>query len=197
MRRIALSALSALIASSALSWAQSPSGPAAPEKPGIYIDGAAGEVRRLPVENSADVEVKGMGTAMLTQGIVKPKQVVKHAGAKSAFVIKGTLPAFLFRFPPKKMPTTPSEMMELSGEDALPFGTKHPKDFILGQPTVEGDTRIFDTGKIQKIKFEIEQLKPDTFRVRVLAPLAPGEYAFYMSQAGGVPMMIWSFSYQN
>lgn len=196
MRRIAVFSLFAFSASVALSWAQAQQA-AVPEKPGIYLDGTAPEVRQLPMETSSDVQVKGMGTAMLTQGIVKPKQFVRHAGAKSDFVIKGTLPAFLFRFPPKNPPRDPMAMMAYSGEHALPWGTKHPKDFILAQPVVEGETRIFDTGKIQKIKFEIEQLQPDAFRVRVAAPLAPGEYAFFMSQGGGAPTMIWSFSYQN
>jgi len=195
MSRAMLPTAIALLASAALS-AQSQA-PAPNEKPGIYLDGAGSQVRRLPMESTSDVEVKGMGKAMLTQGFVKPKQLVKHAGAKSACVIKGTLPAFLFRFPPKSMPSNPMEMMAYSGEDALPFGTKHPKDFVLAAAVVEGDTRIFDSGKIVKIKFEIEQLKPDTFRVRIAAPLTPGEYAFFMGQGGGSPTMIWSFSYQN
>jgi hypothetical protein len=196
MRRVALSALSALFASSAFSWAQAPKA-TAPERPGIYLDAAAGDPRRLPLETTTDLEMKGVGKAVLTQGIMKPKQLVKHAGAKSAFAIKGPLPAFVFRFPPKAMPQDPAAMMAYSGEDALPWGTKHPKDFILAQALVAGDTRVFDTGKIEKIKFDIEQLQSDTFRVRVAAPLPPGEYAFFMGTAGGSPAMIWSFSYQN
>ena len=195
MSRAPLSTAFAVLASAVLS-AQSQA-PAPNERPGIYLDGAGSEVRRLPMESSSDVEVKGVGKAVLTQGFSKPKQLVKHAGAKSAFVIKGTVPAFLFRFPPKTMPSDPMAMMAMSGEDALPYGTKHPKDFVLAAAVVEGDTRVFDSGKIVKIKFEIEQLKPDTFRVRIAAPLTPGEYAFFMGQGGGAPTMIWSFSYQN
>ena len=196
MSRTPLPAAFALLASAAVLSAQSQA-PAPNEKPGIYLDGTSGEVRRLPMETTSDLEMKGVGKAMLTQGIMKPKQLVKHAGAKSEFVIKGTVPPFLFRFPPKTMPSNPSAMMAYSSEDALPFGTKHPKDFILAPATVVGDTRVFDTGKIEKIKFEIEQLKPDTFRVRIAQPIVPGEYAFFMGQGGGSPTMIWSFSYQN
>jgi hypothetical protein len=194
MSRATLPTAIVLLASAVLS-AQSQA-PAPNEKPGIYLDGT-NEVRRLPMESSSDVEVKGVAKAAFTYGIAKPKQLVKHSGAKSAFVIKGAVPPFVFRFPPKNMPRDPMAMMAYMGDDALPFGTKHPKDFVLAQATVDAGTRVFDSGKIVKIKFEIEQLKPDTFRVRIAAPLTPGEYAFFMGLGGGAPTMIWSFSYQN
>ena len=196
MSRATLSAAFALLGSAVVLSAQSPAS-APNEKPGIYLDGAAGDAKRLPMESTSDVQMSGIAKSAFTYGIAKPKQLVKHAGAKSAFVIRGTVPAFLFRFPPKNMPSDPMVMMGYMGDGALPFGTKHPKEFVLAQATVDADTRVFDSGKMVKIKFEIEQLKPDTFRVRIVQPIAPGEYAFFMGQAGGSPTMIWSFSYQN
>jgi hypothetical protein len=63
--------------------------------------------------------------------------------------------------------------------------------------TVAEDTRVVDTGRLQKIKFTAKPVKPREFRVTLEQPLAPGEYAFFHAdtrRGGGSPATVWDFS---
>jgi len=162
-------------------------------KSGIIVEQSNVAPRALAMEQSMDVKMTGVGKAILTQGFSSPKQVATHSGARAAVVLTDAQPTFLFRFIPQSSWGDPLAMMAGEG---LPVGTKNPKEFVLASTTVDGDTRVFDTGKIQKIKFKVQSVKPNEFRVSLESALAPGEYAFFVGQGGGMPQMIWAFSYR-
>jgi hypothetical protein len=162
-------------------------------KSGIIVEQSNVAPMALAMEQSMDVKMTGVGKAMLTQGLSSPKQVATHSGARAAAVLTDAQPTFLFRFIPQSSWGDPSAMM---AEEGLPVGTKNPKEFVLASMTVDGDTRVLDTGKIQKIKFKVQSVKSNEFRVSLESALAPGEYAFFMGQGGGMPQMIWAFSYR-
>ena len=162
-------------------------------KSGIIIEQPHVAPRALAMEQSMDVKMTGVGKAILTQGFSSPKQVATHSGARAAVVLTDAQPTFLFRFIPQSSWGDPLAMMAGEG---LPVGTKNPKEFVLASMTVDGDTRVIDTGKIQKIKFKVQSVKPNEFRVSLESALAPGEYAFFVGQGGGMPQMIWAFSYR-
>jgi hypothetical protein len=162
-------------------------------KSGIIVEQSNVAPKALTMEQSMDVKMTGAGKAILTQGFSSPKQVATHSGARATVVLTDAQPTFLFRFIPESSWGDPFAMMAGQG---LPVGTKNPKEFVLAPMTVEGDTRVLDTGKIQKIKFKVQSVKPNEFRVSLESALAPGEYAFFMGQGGGMPQMIWAFSYR-
>jgi hypothetical protein len=162
-------------------------------KSGIIVEQSNVAPMALAMEQSMDVKMTGVGKAILTQGISSSKQVATHSGARAAAVLTDAQPTFLFRFIPQSSWGDPSAMMAGEG---LPVGTKNPKEFVLASMTVDGDTRVLDTGKIQKTKFKVQSVTPNEFRVSLESALAPGEYAFFVGQGGGMPQMIWAFSYR-
>jgi hypothetical protein len=170
-------------------------------KSGIYLEQASGEPQKLPMETTMDVQTKGIMKAVLTQGFSKPKQVVTHASAASEFVVTDPQPSFLFVFDDPRAPIDPMQYMAMmggGGGGGLPMGSKHPKEFALILMAVEGDTRVFDSGKVMKAKVDVQNIKTREFRVRPHEPLIAGEHAFMIGDPGkgGTPTMIWSFSYR-
>ena len=173
--------------------AQTPS-----EPPGIYVEQPGGELKKLAQENSMDLETKGTSTSVFTGGIVKPKHVITHSGAQAAVAVTETQPSFLFRFGPPVNMRDPMVYMSAASAD-MPLLADHAKDFVLVRLDVADGNRVFNSGKVQKVAVEIQNLKPREFRVRVKQPLTPGEYAFYVAdqrKGGGYPTSMWAFSYR-
>ncbi len=171
-------------------------------KSGLYLEQAGGEPMKLPMETTMDVQTKGIMKSVLTQGFSKPKQIITHAGAQSEFVVTDPQPSFLFVFDDPRAPIEPMQYMAMmgggGGGGGLPMGSKHPKEFALILLAVDGESRIFDSGKVMKAKVDVQNSKTREFRVRPHEPLIAGEHAFMLGDPGkgGMPTMIWSFSYR-
>ena len=199
--RVTVVLWSCAVLSGATTAAQQQSQPAqaSPAPSGIFLEEPGKEPVKLASSTTTDLEMKGVGKSILTQGILKPKQVVTHAGAQADLVVTVAQPSFLFRFPPPMNRNDPYAMMEAMAEDGLPFMSTHPKEFMLVQMTVVGDTRVLDSGKVTKAKFDIKNAGTREFRVQPSQPLAPGEWAFFLAdqrRGGGTPIQIWAFSYR-
>jgi hypothetical protein len=165
---------------------------------GIYFEQAGGTEVKIPSETSTDIQTKGIAKASLTMGLARPSQIVTHPGAHAATVITEAQPSFLFRFGQQPNRNDMAAMMAAYSGDGMPMMATSAKEFSLIRLTVEGDTRIADTGKLQRVKAEAKPVKTREFRVKVLEPLTPGEYAFYLAdpgRGGGIPAQIWPFSY--
>jgi hypothetical protein len=166
---------------------------------GIFLEVTGGEPIKLPASTTMDVEMQGIGASAATFGIVKPKQLIKHAGARAETVVTSAQPSFLFRFPPPGNQRDPYAMMAAMSDDGLPYMSTEPKQFMLIMATVEDDQRVFDSKKVIKGKVAIQKLGPREFRVTVSEPLKPGEWAFFLAdqrRGGGFPTQIWAFSYR-
>jgi hypothetical protein len=168
-------------------------------RPGIYLlgaDGAAGT--RLTVSTTDTLEMKGTAKAIISQGFLKPTTVARHAGSQAALTVTDASLVFLFQMPPPMNTRNQASLMaamEHMDEDAPPVMSTHAREFALVRLTVDGDTRILDTGA-RKIKLKIDETGDRQFRVAVVDPLEPGEYAFYLAdqRKGGSPAQIWAFS---
>jgi hypothetical protein len=166
---------------------------------GIFLEEASGDFKPLTASMSMDVEVKGALKSGLTMGLAKPKTVVTHDGARAELVVTQEKPVFLFRFPPPMNRNDPFAMMTAMSEGGLPPMSTHPREFVLCLMTVEGDTRVLDSGNVTKAKYDTQSIRPREFRVRVTDRLASGEWAFFLAdqrRGGGTPTQIWAFSYR-
>jgi hypothetical protein len=180
--------------------APSAQAPALPEKPGIYWEAAGAGYQRVPPVTSMDIETRGIGKSILTQGLAKPKQVVTHQGATSGFVVTDTQPVFFFKMPPPMAMNGDMESMmasmEAQRESGLSPMARSAREFLLIRVAADGDTRVIDSGKLDKIKCTVEEIKKVGFRVRPELPLTPGEYALFHADQGrgGSPATIWGFT---
>ena len=173
-----------------------PAPPPAAEPSGIFVEAGA-ERTRLQSASSADIQTSGVMKSVLTQGLSKPKHVITHEGAAAPTTVAVDAPVFLFRFPPPMNSRTAMSLENMQDmANGLPPMAENPKDFTLARMTVAGDARTIDTGKIEKVDFDVKKIANREFRVTLKTPLTPGEYAFYYSKHGGVSTQIWAFSYR-
>jgi len=174
---------------------------AAPPKSGIFLIGANGALTPLPGEMTQDVQAKGIGKSILTQGISKPTMTARHSGASAELVIKDPQPAFLFRFYDQARAAQMAQQDPMAYVAAMqgagggtPLTGKDAKEYALVKLTVDGDARLAASKGMETFKFETQKKSALEFEVRLLQPLEPGEYAFFWAKGGGAPSQIWAFS---
>ena len=181
----------------AVSSAQTP----APKPSGIFLVKAGGEMTPIPSESSGDVQNHGMGKSIATQGIMKPTQTARYPGAAAAFTITDTQPTFFFRFVDtqqmsKYMQENPMAGMAMmnggSGGSTMLMG-RDAKEYTLAKIPVDGDARVISSKGMETVKVQVQKKAPLEFDVHVMAPLTPGQYAFYMG-AGSAPAQIFAFT---
>jgi hypothetical protein len=170
---------------------------------GIYLEaGDAGkdEPKRLEAV-MAPVTPEGLGASMATMGFKKPKMIAKLPGDKSAQRVPAQS-TFLFVFgqtatsrsgpPPDMDPMTAMAGMK-DQMNQLP-ATTSIKDYILVPLTSADGQRVHNSGEAKPVKLSVDKVDAITFRVKPLAPLAPGEYGFTIAQSRGV---LWDFGVEG
>jgi hypothetical protein len=160
---------------------------------GIYLESPDHATDPVRIVTSMPMtQVDGVGKSMLTGGLLKPKMVTKLSGEASSNRTAATQPTFIFVFnDPKARNQTAQSNQGMPEMGSLPMGLTSPKDFTLVRLTVADGQRQNDSGKMQQVKVQIENLASKTeFRVRPASALEPGEYGFLPPGNGG---MIWDF----
>ncbi len=169
-----------------------------PEEPGIYLERADGAPVVIDAAITRDVQTKGALKAMFTQGLSKPKQVARHAGASAAVATGVTRPSFVVRFPPRppsaSVDPLAAAQQALAGGSLAMMAGRDPTVLALRQMKVDGDARVLESGQ-RSLKFEHQTLAPDVYRLTPGRALAPGEYAFIIDDdMFGGPAQVWAFS---
>lgn len=151
-----------------------------------------------------------------TQGTMGAAMTGGLGGVETAGMLEGERAArrvepgvsFQFHFEEKskrmpKMPTNLDEALENTWDtSSLPPTANAPKEFGLIKLEVKEGNRSASLGKAGGlmggrgkpkglVECVVEEIAPNTYRVKPKAPLAPGEYAFvYLDQGGG---FVWDF----
>lgn len=177
--------------------------------PGIYLadpaDGATPHLVRLVGSKPQEVKTKGLGKAMLTQGLLKPSTVWELGGPASDFRITQTTPTFYFYFQGKSPDTSDPMAMfsQMMDADTMPAAARTPGDFALVALTVTGDTRQSNMGKMgtgsrpkNTVDCTQNRLAQGAYTLSPKNPLKPGEYAFFFLSGAGPSMggfAAWDF----
>jgi hypothetical protein len=188
----------AALAAPAIGSAQS----ATPPPPsGIFLEGPGGAMTPVPGTMSQDTQTHGVAKSIVTQGFSKPTMSVRHPGASAELVIMDASPAFFFRFYDQALamkmaqenPMAYLGAMQGAG-GGMPLMGKDAKEYTLAKLVVDGDARVASSKGMETFKLVVQKKNALEFEVHVVAPLEPGEYAFFWSAGGAAPNQIWAFS---
>jgi hypothetical protein len=124
---------------------------------------------------------------------------VRFPGASAEFEVKELQPVFFFRFVDqqqmaKYMQENPMAAVAMMGGGGGMLAGRDAKDYVLAKMTVDGDARVASSKGMETVKLQIQKKSALEFEVRVIAPLTPGQYAFFMNPGGGAPNQIWAFT---
>jgi len=182
--------------------------PKAPHAPGIYMldeSGAAPKMVRIDPAASSAMKTGGMLGYAFTGGIAKIKMNIVLPGAAARNRTSAIRPKFYFYLgQANSVPGMPSiYWMGLPG-----LSPSSPNEFSFVHFDVKKDRREASVGRVgiggvttgvqdnQRMALSYADVRPGVFSVAPSSDLAPGEYAFVYSIAGGVNGMsrIFDFS---
>lgn len=205
-RKAAGATLALVVALAGLLHAQAPG-----RQTGIYLEaaGKSDEAALVRLEsNMMQPEQKGMLGATLTGGLMGVESIGVLEGPRADLRLETGASSFQFLFEAKgkrmpKMPTNLDEALENTWDtSSMPPTADSPKDFGLIKLEVKDDSRRVSMGKVGGltggrgkpkglIECTVQEIGPNTYRVKPKTPLADGEYAFvYLEQGGG---FAWDF----
>lgn len=195
---------------------------AAPAKePGIYVEmdqtqsPPLGKLETSTRSRAGTKDLaKTMATTMLTGGMIggKPKMALYFPGARAGLRVPPQA-YFRFYFDPKAaaarnppQPMDPAAMMAAAmdqmdqGDSGMPYGARHPQDFVLVRLQAKNDERQMVVTMEMKAKDPLPiriRSVPDGYRVFTDHPLEPGEYGFFTMPkndgTGGAGDKLWEF----
>lgn len=155
-----------------------------------YLNGDSLKVEKQIVPNAiSGQKSKNLLGAAFSYGLSSVKTVAIIPNPMSAIQLSTSKPEFLFYF---------SKSTSSLNNSGFSFESNSPNEFVLIKLALDGEQRIFQTGKASiggysfgvsekdMIAFEIEQVNSDTYRIKFNQDLASGEYAFIPKNSGAL-----------
>ncbi len=149
-------------------------------EPGLYLVKADGSAIRLTLQ-APDIKTKGMGKALLSQGIMGPSTEGHVSGAHADEHIAPGVATFYLHLPS----SAGDPMTKAMNNMTVPLQVKNPGNLALIRLKVvdTGDERIADLGKAgggkpkNIVDWTPAKLSATVFKFETKAPLDAGEYA--------------------
>jgi hypothetical protein len=168
--------------------------------PGLYITMPGASLTRI-VPQQVEVEMRGMGTSMLTGGFSRPSAEARIFGPRAETRLPAGNATFQLRLNPPMAMGDPTAMMAAAGSD-IPFQVRRVNDIVLMRLTLsdDGKERIAELGRIggnnprNKVDLNTNRTAERDYTLETKTPLVAGEYSFtVVPVGGGGPSSFWTF----